>query len=71
MSTKLIKVGRVPGTVTEVAVDNGYSVQQVCEQANIDPAGLEVRVNGRVTELSGSVQNGDTILLAEKIKGAG
>ncbi len=69
MTTKLVKVGKVPGTVTEVAVDNGYNVQQICEQANIDPAGLEARVNGRVSELNASVQNGDTILLAEKIKG--
>jgi len=69
MTTKLVKVGKVPGTVIEVAVDNGYDVQQICAAADIDPAGLEVRVNGRVAELDAAIQNGDTILLAEKIKG--
>ena len=69
MTTKMVKVGKVPGTVVEVAVDNGHDVQAICAEANIDPAGLEVRINGRIAELDATVNNGDTILLAEKIKG--
>ena len=69
MTTKMVKVGKVPGTVVEVAVVNGHDVQAICAEANIDPAGLEVRINGRIAELDATVNNGDTILLAEKIKG--
>ena len=69
MSTKIVKVGKVPGTVTTLAVDNGYNVSQICAQAELDPAGMEVRINGRVSELTAVVRDQDTILLTEKIKG--
>ena len=69
MSTKVVQVGKVPGTVQTIAVDNGYNVAQICETAELDPAGYEVRINGRVSELAALVADGDTILLTEKIKG--
>jgi len=69
MSTKIVQIGKVPGTVQTVAVDNGYDVAQICAEAELDPAGYEVRINGRVSELTALVADGDTVLLTEKIKG--
>lgn len=68
-----VKIGRVPGAITEVAINGGQprTVETVLELAGLESEGYEVRKNSvTVTDLSTAVNQGDVILLLTKIKGA-
>lgn len=70
----LVKVGVVPGTVKEFAVeDTGMTIREIFEQADIQiGSGYSVRVNGVVKNLDdeiGDVSNGTTLLASKMIKG--
>ena len=67
-----VKVGKVPGAITEVTINGGpRKVGEALRLAALDSAGFEVRKNGAVvTDLGLPVANGDSVLLLTKIKGA-
>jgi hypothetical protein len=67
-----VKVGKVPGAITEVTINGGpRTVGEAVRLAGLDVAGFEVRKNGAVaTDMALPVANGDTVLLLTKIKGA-
>lgn len=65
-----IKVAKLPGTVTEVAVENGTSFAQVIEFAGQDATGFEVKADGRtITDLNQPADGASMVLLAKLVKG--
>lgn len=70
METITIKVGKVPGTITEVAVNKGTTVEEVLGLAGItDVAGYEVRANGNNANLETVLNADSSVLLMKQIKG--
>lgn len=68
--TNSIKVAKLPGTVTEVAVEQGTTFAQVIEIAGQDSTGFEVKADGRtITDLNESADGVSMILLAKQVKG--
>lgn len=67
----LVKVAKLPGTVTEVALEDGASVQDALESAGIESTqGFEIKVDGRtITNLDEQVGSASMILLAKQVKG--
>jgi hypothetical protein len=69
---KEIKIVRVPGTTTEVAVDNdGANVREVLAAAGItNVTGFTLKVNAAEATLDSSVPNGAKIYILKAVKGA-
>jgi sulfur carrier protein ThiS len=69
MSTFFSKVVRVPGAVVEVALNEGATVADALEAANITLAPNEaVAVNGANVELSRVITSGEVISVAKSAK---
>lgn len=64
-----VKIGRIPGTPTEIEITEGMTVEQAIRAANLDYSGYTVLLNGSETELDVRVTNGDLIMLVKRIKG--
>lgn len=64
-----IRIGQLPGRITELALENGSRVTTALEIADLNPEGFEIRVNGVPVELNSSLSDGDTVLLVRKIRG--
>lgn len=65
----VVTVGKVPGTLSELAVESGATVEDVLELAELNSEGYEIRVNGRVSSLEDTVSDGSKVFLVKKIKG--
>jgi sulfur carrier protein ThiS len=66
----LVKVGMMPGKISEIAVDSSASIAQLLEMAELNPDGMEVKVDGtKVTDLSTPIGNANLVLLTKLIKG--
>jgi len=63
-----VRVGRLPGKITEIALNGGRAVADALTAAELDPAGYEVRVNGSPADAGDELEDGDTVLLVKKIK---
>lgn len=68
---KLIKIGVMPGRISELAVAVGTPIDTVITMAELDPKGYDVKVDGTVvTDLSTPVTNStNLILLVVQVKG--
>jgi len=67
---KIVKVGKMPGRITEVVVETGSTVAEVLELAGLDSTGFEIKVDGAVAELSTSITDATSlVLLAQRVKG--
>ena len=64
-----VKVGRLPGRITEIALNGENTVEAAIAAAELDPTGLEVRVNGQPAEPGTALSDGDMVLLVKKVKG--
>ena len=69
MAEMIVRVGRLPGKIEELALGSGAIVADALSIAEIDPEGYEVRVNGSPADMDYELADGDTILLVKKIKG--
>ena len=70
METLTIKIGKLPGRITEVVLEQGATVAQAIEVAEISGLeGFETRVNGAPATLETTLSDGDNVLLVKKIKG--
>ena len=70
MNTMTIKVGKVPGTIQEVVVEQGTSVLDILNIAGItDTEGYEVRVAGDTATLETVLEHDTSVLLMKQIKG--
>lgn len=69
-STIMVKVGKVPGTIQEIAVENGTNVAYALELAGItDTEGYEVRVGGSSASFDTQLTSDTSVLLMKQIKG--
>lgn len=68
--TKLVKVGVMPGRVSEVAVEEGMKVSDVLALAELSPAGYQVKMDGEVVNGDAVITSTTSlILLSKQIKG--
>jgi len=65
----MVKVGRLPGKIEEVALNGGRTVADALEAVELNAEGYETRVNGSPAEPETKLCNGDTVLLVKQIKG--
>ena len=65
-----VKVGKLPGTITEIALNGGRTVQDALDAAGIDASGYEIRVNGAPADTSATLTDGSTVLVLRKITSA-
>ena len=66
---KLVKVGKMPGRISEVVVDESATVSTVLEVAGLDPTGYEIKVDGEVATLNQPINGAGIVILAQKVKG--
>jgi sulfur carrier protein ThiS len=65
----IIKIGKMPGTLSTLALNDGATVKQAAETADINYDGYEARINGSAVSLDTVVYDGQTVLFVQKIKG--
>ncbi len=65
----IIRVGKVPGTMKTVALEDGATVADALRTAELDASGFEVRRNGSSVPMDAPVSENDNILLTRQIKG--
>ncbi len=68
-STINVKVGKLPGKIEEYALNGNRTVADALEVAELSAEGFEIRVNAEKSEEDRELEDGDTVLLAKKIKG--
>jgi hypothetical protein len=67
---KLVKVGVMPGRISEVVVEIGSTVAQVLAIAEVNADGYEIKVDGVVASLDTKVtESTNLVLLTKQIKG--
>lgn len=67
---RTIKVGQMPGRITEFAVDSTQTFAEVIALAGLDSTGYEVKADGRkITDLNEQVGSTNLVLLAKQVKG--
>ena len=64
-----IKVGVMPGKLTEVVAEEGTKVKEIFALAEIDIEGYELRLDGEKVKESDEVQSGNLLVAMKKIKG--
>ena len=64
-----VRVGSLPGRITEIALNGDRAVATALEAAGLDPEGYEIRVDGYNASLDQELRNGQTVLLVKKVKG--
>lgn len=68
---KVVRIGVMPGRISEYAIEIGTPVSKVIEMAELDSNGYDVKVDGtKITDLSAPVTEAtNLILLAKQVKG--
>jgi sulfur carrier protein ThiS len=67
-----VKVGKLPGTIQEVALDGGHKVGDAIEASELDYSegeGYEIKVNAQPASPETELKEGDVVLLVRKIRG--
>jgi len=65
-----VKVGKVPGRITTVVLDEGTTVAEALRQADIALTdGETLSVNGSPAGVDGVLRSNATVLVTRKIKG--
>ena len=65
----MVKVGKLPGAITEIALNGDRTVNAALQAAGLNPSGFQVKVNGADATLETSLVEGSTVFLVKKIKG--
>lgn len=65
----VIKVGVMPGKLTELAINDDTTAEEAFELADIDVSGYEIRLDGTVIEENCIVNGGNLLVAMKKIKG--
>lgn len=68
---KTIRVGMMPGRISEFAVTVGMTIGEVLEMAELSPNGYDVKVDGvKVEDFNTPItKNTNLVLLAKQVKG--
>lgn len=70
MDEIFVKVIRIPGAVTEVALSAGATVADALSAASIEPTGSEaIKVGSETVETSYTVADGDRVVISQGAKG--
>jgi sulfur carrier protein ThiS len=65
-----VKVGKLPGTMREVNLEDNGTVVDALGHAEMDAQGYEVKLNGStVVDMGTRLRHGDSVILVKKIKG--
>ena len=64
-----VRVGKMPGRIQEVEVEEGATIAEVVEQTGLDVSGFESRINGTTVAMDTVVEEDQDILFFRKIKG--
>lgn len=67
--TQQVRVGKLPGRIQEVDINEKTMIVDVLAKAELTQDGYELRLNGSPAEIKELVKPGDTVLLVKKIKG--
>lgn len=66
----ILKVGIVPGAINEFVVEEGTTVGEVLTLAQLERAGYDVRLDGKIVEDADFIEEDSKLLvLAKQIKG--
>lgn len=67
---KLVRVGVMPGKISEYAVSASTTFKELLEIADLDPTGYEVKSDGyKVENLDEQIGDTALVLLAKQVKG--
>lgn len=67
---KVLRVGKMPGRISEVVVTTGTTIGQVLEIADLDPTGFDIKVNGQLANVNTLVtEETELVILAMQVKG--
>ena len=68
---KVLRVGKMPGRITEVVVNTGTTIADVLEVAGLDAQGYSIKVDGQASSLDTKVtESTNLVILAQEVKGA-
>ena len=68
---KILRVGKMPGRITEVVVNTGTTIADVLEVAGLDAQGYSIKVDGQASSLDAKVtESTNLVILAREVKGA-
>ena len=68
---KILRVGKMPGRITEVVVNTGTTIADVLEVAGLDAQGYSIKVDGQASSLDAKVtESTNLVILAAQVKGA-
>jgi putative ubiquitin-RnfH superfamily antitoxin RatB of RatAB toxin-antitoxin module len=69
-NAQTLKVGTMPGVLTELVYEPYMTVKQVLELANLNPSGYEIKLDGVTVGLDTVIQlNANLLVLVKQIKG--
>lgn len=67
---KVIRVGKMPGRISEVVVETGATVKDVLTIAELSAEGFDIKVNGQLGNLTDVVgTDTELIILSQRVKG--
>ncbi len=64
-----VRVGTLPGIQKTVTLEDGATVQDAIDTAEMNAAGYDIRVDGDEATLGDVIEDGDMILLVKAVKG--
>lgn len=64
-----IKVGIMPGKLTEIVVNDNTTAKEAFQLADLDVSGYEMRLDGAVIDEDVVINNGNLLVAMKKIKG--
>jgi len=68
---RIVKVGQMPGRITEVVCQDTTTISEVLSLAGFDPTGYEVKVDSTtITDLNVTVGDASLVILVKQVKGA-
>lgn len=68
-SANFVKVVKMPGMASEVAVEDGATVEDALGLADLSVDGYQVKVNGSTATVNTEIHDGDRVVLTKMIKG--
>ena len=64
------QVGKMPGRLVSVALEDGSTVAQALNEAQLDATGFEIRVDDEPASLTDVLQDGALVALVRPVKSA-
>jgi sulfur carrier protein ThiS len=64
-----VRIGTMPGRINEFALENGATVKEALEIADLTTEGYQIKVNGEQVDEEKVLSDGDLVLLVKQIKG--